>query len=363
LSILEIRSLTTVFGPNPARALRSLRSGASDEQIAASGHVIALRDINLRICEGEIFVLMGPSGSGKSTLVRHCNRLIAQTDGQVLVQGLDLATQSPSALRALRRTQISMVFQAFGLLPHRTVLDNVAFGLELQGLAVRERRARAMTIIEQVGLEGWELRMPAELSGGMRQRVGLARALCVETPIVLMDEPFAALDPVIRELLQNDLLELQRRFGKTFVFITHDVDEAIRLGSRIGILDKGRLLQVGTPLEIILNPVSPTVAGFVRHVNRSRAIPLSAALEPRAGDDRRPPSERSVGNRSVEERSVEERSVEERSEDLLLDARQPLEDVLPHLLVSTNRVGIQQDGKFLGLVSRQRVSELLRGPG
>ena len=245
--MLDIRSLSTVFGPHPARALGELRSGASVEQIRASGHVIALHDINISVRAGEIFVLMGPSGSGKSTLVRHCNRLIPQTSGQVLVQGHDLAKLTTSELLGLRRTRISMVFQAFGLLPHRTVLDNVAFGLELQGLATRLRRERAMKMIERVGLRGSEARMPEELSGGMRQRVGLARALCCETPIILMDEPFAALDPVIRESLQNDMLDLQREFGKTFVFITHDVDEAIRLGSRIGILDHGRLLQVGTP--------------------------------------------------------------------------------------------------------------------
>jgi len=343
LAILEIRSLTTVFGPTPAGALQTLRSGASEEQILASGHVIALRDINLSVREGEIFVLMGPSGSGKSTLVRHCNRLIPQTEGRVLVQGHDLAQQTQSELRALRRHKISMVFQSFGLLPHRTVLDNVAFGLELQGIASSERRVRAMRVIEQVGLSGSEARLPEQLSGGMRQRVGLARALCSETPIVLMDEPFAALDPVIRESLQNDLLELQRKFGKTFVFITHDVDEAIRLGTRIGILDQGRLLQVGTPLEILLAPASPTVEGFVRHVNLARAIPVSAAQEAAAGDDLLPAADRSF--------------------DHVLDARRPLEEALPYLLKSADRVGIQQEGKFLGFISRQRVIDLLNRQG
>jgi len=339
LAILEVRSLTTVFGPNPFSALKNLRSGASDEQIHASGHFIALRDINLSVREGEIFVLMGPSGSGKSTLVRHCNRLIPQTAGQVLVQGHDLAKQTQAEIRALRRTKISMVFQAFGLLAHRTVLDNVAFGLELQGVAPGERHARAVKVIEQVGLRGWEARLPGELSGGMRQRVGLARALCCETPIVLMDEPFAALDPVIRESLQNDLLELRRKFGKTFVFITHDVDEAIRLGSRIGILDKGRLLQVGTPLEILLAPASPTVASFFRHVNLARAIPLRAMLEPNSEGELLTAAECLV--------------------DRVLDASLRLEDALPHLLKSTERVGVQQDGRLLGFVSRHRVIELL----
>ena len=331
--------MTTVFGPNPFSALKNLRSGASDEQIHASGHFIALRDINLSVREGEIFVLMGPSGSGKSTLVRHCNRLIPQTAGQVLVQGHDLAKQTQAEIRALRRTKISMVFQAFGLLAHRTVLDNVAFGLELQGVAPGERHARAVKVIEQVGLRGWEARLPGELSGGMRQRVGLARALCCETPIVLMDEPFAALDPVIRESLQNDLLELRRKFGKTFVFITHDVDEAIRLGSRIGILDKGRLLQVGTPLEILLAPASPTVASFFRHVNLARAIPLRAMLEPSSEGELLTAAECPV--------------------DRVLDASVRLEDALPYLLKSTERVGVQQDGRMLGFVSRHRVIELL----
>lgn len=341
-AILEIRSLSTVFGPHPARALEEFRSGISKEQIHTSGHVIALHDINISVREGEIFVLMGPSGSGKSTLVRHCNRLIPQTAGQVLVQGHDLAKQTPSELLGLRRTMISMVFQAFGLLPHRTVLDNVAFGLELQGLATRERRDRAMKMIERVGLRGSEAMVPEELSGGMRQRVGLARALCCETPIVLMDEPFAALDPVIRASLQNDMLELQREFGKTFVFITHDVDEAIRLGSRIGILDHGRLLQVGTPLEILLAPASAEVAGLVRQVNRARAIPLSAAVENGAEEDAL------TGDGSPVDR--------------MLDARQSLEEALPQLLGSTDRVGVQQEGRFLGFLSRQRVIDLLSGP-
>ena len=337
--MLDIRSLSTVFGPHPARALRELRSAASVEQIRASGHVIALHDINISVRAGEIFVLMGPSGSGKSTLVRHCNRLIPQTSGQVLVQGHDLAKLTTSELLGLRRTRISMVFQAFGLLPHRTVLDNVAFGLELQGLATRLRRERAMKMIERVGLRGSEARMPEELSGGMRQRVGLARALCCETPIILMDEPFAALDPVIRESLQNDMLELQREFGKTLVFITHDVDEAIRLGSRIGILDHGRLLQVGTPLEILLAPANATVAGLLRQVNRARAIPLSAAVEQGADED----SLAGCGSPA----------------DRMLEARQSLEAVLPQLLGSTDRVGVQQDGRFLGFLSRQRVIDLL----
>ena len=342
MTILEIRSLTTVFGPNPASALQRLRSGSSEAQILASGHVVALRDINLSVREGEIFVLMGPSGSGKSTLVRHCNRLISQTEGQVLVQGHDLAKQTQTELRELRRTKIAMVFQGFGLLPHRTVLENVAFGLELKGVTSVERRARAMKVIERVGLKGSEARLPGALSGGMRQRVGLARALCCETPIVLMDEPFGALDPLIRESLQDDLLRLQRELGKTLVFITHDVDEAIRLGTRVGILDDGCLLQVGTPLEILLAPASPTVAGFVRHVNLARAIPLSAALEAGTGDDLVPTPDCPV--------------------EQLFDARRPLEDALPHLLESTRRVGIQQDGRFLGFICRQRVIELLGRP-
>jgi glycine betaine/proline transport system ATP-binding protein len=200
-----------------------------------------------------------------------------------------------------------------------------------------------MKVIEQVGLSGSETRVPEALSGGMRQRVGLARALCCETPIVLMDEPFAALDPVIRESLQNDLLELQRKFSKTFVFITHDVDEAIRLGTRIGILNQGRLLQVGTPLEILLAPASPTVEGFVRHVNLARAIPIFAALDAAAGNDLVPAADWRV--------------------DHLLDSRRPLEDALPYLLKSTDRVGVQRDGRFLGLISRPRVIDLLTRQG
>ncbi len=281
MALIELRDVGTVFGRRPAQALAQARAGlAKAELLARGGHTLALRQVSLDIAAGEIFVVMGPSGSGKSTLVRHINRLIAPTAGSVRVDGREVTTMGRAELTRLRRQRLAMVFQHVGLLPHRRVDDNVAYGLALRGLPAAECKRRAAHWIERVGLSGFERHWPAQLSGGMRQRVGLARALAADTDILLMDEAFSSLDPLLRGQLQRELLALQQDLGKTIVFITHDLDEALRLGSRVAILRDGALLQVDMPAELLRRPADAEVAGFLREVNRARALRLSAALLP-----------------------------------------------------------------------------------
>ena len=263
--MIEVRNVSKVFGVKPERALALRAEGASKEQIlAATGCVIGVDDLSLTVEAGEIFVIMGLSGSGKSTLVRHLNRLIDPTSGQILVDGQDILGYDRRALREFRRHQVSMVFQSFGLLPHRTVLENVAYGLKVRGENRQQCAERAAHWIAAVGLQGYEKVWPAQLSGGMRQRVGLARALAADTPIILMDEAFSALDPLIRAEMQDQLLALQQGLHKTIVFITHDLDEAVRLGNRIAILRDGRLIQVGAAQDILHHPADDYVDRFVR---------------------------------------------------------------------------------------------------
>jgi glycine betaine/proline transport system ATP-binding protein len=241
-----------------------------DTLLAETRNVLALDDVSLSVERGETFVVMGLSGSGKSTLLRHINRLIDPTEGEILVDGVDVLGLSIRDLEQFRRKKMAMVFQHFGLFPHRTVIDNVAYGLEVRGVAKAARRAKAGEWVATVGLAGYEERYPSALSGGMRQRVGLARALCADAEILLMDEAFSALDPLIRSEMQEQLSGLQARLRKTIVFITHDLDEALRLGDRIAILKDGRVGQVGTPAEIVGNPADDYVRAFVAAVNRPR---------------------------------------------------------------------------------------------
>lgn len=276
---IAIRDIYKIFGPDPAMAHALVRSGATKEQLLEeTGHVIGLRDISLDIREGETFVVMGLSGSGKSTLIRHLNRLILPTAGQILVDDQDVLALSEAELLALRRHRMSMVFQRFALLPHKTVEENVAYGLEIAGMRKEEARAAARKCIEQVGLSGFENRFPKQLSGGMQQRVGLARALATNAEILLMDEAFSALDPLIRSDMQDQLLELQSRLHKTIVFITHDLDEALRLGDHIAILKDGELRQVGSPEEILLHPADDYVTRFVQDVNRGRVVTVGSVV-------------------------------------------------------------------------------------
>lgn len=257
-----------VFGDEPQRALELVRQGHSKQEIMArTGQSIGVFDATFEIQAGEIFVIMGLSGSGKSTLVRLLNRLIEPTAGRIVIDGADINTHSDTALRALRRKDISMVFQSFALMPHMTVRDNTAFGLELAGLGKAQRLAAADDALAQVGLAGWGDSYPDELSGGMQQRVGLARALAADPSILLMDEAFSALDPIIRTEMQSELLRLQQVQRRTIVFISHDLDEAMRIGDRIAIMKDGQVVQVGTPDEILRHPADDFVRSFIRGVD------------------------------------------------------------------------------------------------
>ncbi|MEZ9229569.1 glycine betaine/L-proline ABC transporter ATP-binding protein [Vibrio amylolyticus] len=279
--LIEIRGLYKVFGPKPNSVIDRVKAGVSKDQILEeTGHTVGLKDINLSINKGEIFVIMGLSGSGKSTLIRHFNRLIDPTLGQIDVEGTDVMTLTQKDLEVFRRHKMSMVFQRFGLLPHRKVLDNVAYGLEIQGIAKEKRVAKANEWIETVGLKGYGDQYPSQLSGGQQQRVGLARALCTDAEILLMDEAFSALDPLIRSEMQDQLIELQQKLHKTIIFITHDLDEALRLGDRIAILKDGELVQQGTPDEILLYPADEYVEAFVKDVNRARALTVETVMQP-----------------------------------------------------------------------------------
>ena len=262
---IEVRNVFKVFGNREKEVLALIRDGKSkDEVLARTGCVIGINDLSLSIRAGEVFVIMGLSGSGKSTLVRHLNRLIDPTSGQILVDGENILEYDMPALRHFRRHKISMVFQDFGLLPHRNVLENVAYGLKVRGETQARCDERARHWVSVVGLQGYEQAFIHQLSGGMRQRVGLARALATDTDIILMDEAFSALDPLIRAEMQDQLLALQRTLQKTIVFITHDLDEALRIGNRIAILKDGQLVQVGTAQDILLTPADDYVDRFVQ---------------------------------------------------------------------------------------------------
>ncbi len=273
MSKIEINNVYKIFGNNPKSILPMVKDGANkDEVLEKTGHTVGLDNVSLKIEEGETFVCMGLSGSGKSTLIRHLNRLIDPTDGEVLIEGTNVMSLDQKQLIDFRRHKMSMVFQRFGLFPHRTVIQNVGYGLEMQGIELDKRNKSAMEKIDAVGLNGFENQYPSQLSGGMQQRVGLARALATNTDIMLMDEAFSALDPLIRSDMQKQLIDLQSELKKTIVFITHDLDESLRLGDHIGILNAGKLVQVGTPVDIIMNPADDYVEAFVKDVNRAKVL-------------------------------------------------------------------------------------------
>jgi len=273
MSKIEIRNVYKIFGHSPSKVLPMVQDGASKEEVLEkTGHTVGLDNVSISVEEGETFVCMGLSGSGKSTLIRHINRLIDPTSGEVLVEGTNVMDLDQKSLIEFRRHKMSMVFQRFGLFPHKTVIENVGYGLEVQGKTLEERNKIAMEKIESVGLNGFEHQYPNQLSGGMQQRVGLARALATNTNVMLMDEAFSALDPLIRSDMQKQLIDLQSELKKTIVFITHDLDESLRLGDHIGILNGGRLVQVGTPVDIIMNPADDYVKAFVKDVNRAKVL-------------------------------------------------------------------------------------------
>jgi len=271
MSKIEINNIYKIFGNNPDSVMDMVKNGSTkDEVLEQTGHTVGLDNVSLNIEEGETFVCMGLSGSGKSTLIRHLNRLIDPTAGEILIDGENVMSLNPEQLIDFRRHKMSMVFQRFGLFPHKTVMQNVGYGLEMQGKSEDERDKIAMEKIEAVGLNGFENQFPNQLSGGMQQRVGLARALATNSDIMLMDEAFSALDPLIRSDMQKQLIDLQSELKKTIVFITHDLDESLRLGDHIGILNAGKLVQVGTPVDIIMNPADDYVKAFVKDVNRAK---------------------------------------------------------------------------------------------
>jgi glycine betaine/proline transport system ATP-binding protein len=279
---IALRGVYKIFGRTPGAFVEKVHAGMTKTELLRHNHVLGLRDIWLDIPGGHIQVIMGLSGSGKSTLIRHINRLIEPTAGEVLIAGQDVVQMSPLELREFRRHQTAMVFQKFGLLPHRTVLDNTMFGLKIRGVAPAAARETAMRWLARVGLTGFEGKYPNQLSGGMQQRVGLARALTNDAPILLMDEAFSALDPLIRVDMQSVLLDLQKEIRKTIVFITHDLDEALRLGDHIAILRDGEIVQKGTAQDIVLAPADDYIASFVREVNRGRVILVSSVMTPLA---------------------------------------------------------------------------------
>jgi glycine betaine/proline transport system ATP-binding protein len=275
---IECRNLWKVFGANAER-FHVDTSLSKEEILERTGQVVAVQDVSFNVRKGEIFVIMGLSGSGKSTLIRCLSRLIEPTTGQVLLEGKDILGMTEAELRDLRRQRMSMVFQHFGLFAHRQVIDNVAYGLEVQGVDKATRHERAREMIKVVGLQGWEHHYPNMLSGGMQQRVGIARALAVNPEILLFDEPFSALDPLIRRELQDELLTLQKQMHKTILFITHDFLEAVKLGDQIAIMKDGKIVQIGTPIEVVMNPIDHYVREFTKDVPKANVLTAASILD------------------------------------------------------------------------------------
>ena len=337
--LIRVEHLYKVFGNAPGSVMPMVRDGRSKNDILAeTGHTVALRDISLEIEAGSIFVVMGLSGSGKSTLIRHFNRLIEPTEGAIHVDGTDVMSLSQAELEAFRRNNMSMVFQRFALMPHRTVLENVAYGLTVRKVPRAERTEKARDWVRTVGLDGYENHYPAQLSGGEQQRVGLARALCTDPDILLMDEAFSALDPLIRSGMQSQLIELQDRLHKTIVFITHDLDEALRLGDKIAILKDGMVSQVGRPEQILLEPADDYVTAFVRDVNRARVLTVGMVMKP-AGT---PPTATDIADGPT------------------LRPHTILQDALPVTVNSDHPVPVvSEDGTYEGFISTHDIVDIL----
>jgi glycine betaine/proline transport system ATP-binding protein len=332
---IEVRNIWKVFGSGAsATAIALAEGGASRSQILQqTDQTVAVRDVSFSVGRGETFVVMGLSGSGKSTLIRCLSRLIEPSQGEVLLDGKDLLAMGEEELRGVRRGQMSMVFQHFGLFPHRRVIDNIAYGLEVQGVDKTTRLARANDVLEIVGLSGWADHYPQQLSGGMQQRVGLARALAVDPQILLFDEPFSALDPLIRKEMQDELIRLQKTMQRTIVFITHDFAEALRLGDRIAIMKDGSFDQVGTPEEIITQPATDYVREFTNDIPRAKVLSVRSVAV--AGN---PVS----GGRTV-------------------PASARIETVIPMLLERDEAISIiDESGKAIGVVNRQSVASMLQ---
>ncbi len=324
-----IENLIKIYGKNPRKALKMFRDGATKDYILeATGNVVGVADVSLEISEGELFVVMGLSGSGKSTLVRCINSLIPATSGHIYIDGEDIAHVSSERMRELRRTQVTMVFQRFGLFPHKTVAENAAYGLKVRGVEKNQRRQKALETLEVVGLNQWVDYYPSALSGGMQQRVGLARALATDAPILLMDEAFSALDPLIRREMQDELIRLQKELQKTIVFISHDIQEALKLADRLAVMKDGYVVQLGTPEEIITLPADDYIKAFIKDVNRASVIKVGAIA--------RNPNSFILESKSVKAATIE-MSAEERKQKYVVDG----------------------DGKPVGLVTAARLAKAL----
>ena len=277
---VEVRNVSKIFGKSPKAATDLLKQGKSKKEILKeTGQTVGVNNVNFEIYPGEIFVIMGLSGSGKSTLIRMFNRLIDPTLGEILIENEDIVKMNAARLRKVRQQKISMVFQNFALFPHKTILENAEYGLEIQKIDPAIRHEKAMSALESVGLKGYEQQFPSQLSGGMQQRVGLARALASDTDVLLMDEAFSALDPLIRKDMQDELLEIQEQYKKTIIFITHDLDEALRIGDRIALMKDGSVIQLGTPEQIMMNPANEFVEKFVEDVDLSKVLTASHVMK------------------------------------------------------------------------------------
>lgn len=322
-----------VFGPKPHRAMEMAADGISrDEILKATGNTVAVRDVSFEVASQETFVVMGLSGSGKSTLVRCIARLLDVTSGHISLNGRELTSMGDKELREIRRNNMSMVFQHFGLFPHRRVIDNVAYGLEVQGIPRDARHEKAREVLDVVGLSGWGDHYPQQLSGGMQQRVGLGRALAVEPDVLFFDEPFSALDPLIRRDMQEELLRLQAEMSRTIVFITHDFDEAIKLGDRIAIMKDGEFDQVGTALELLANPATDYVREFTEDVSRTKVLTAANVMKSYSGEP--------VAATVSAEKSIDE--------------------ILSVLLGVTEEIGVEnRSGSLVGLIDRAAVMALL----
>ena len=333
---ISVRNLWKVFGDNPEKIVNSPDANLSRSELRAkTGNTAAVKDVSFDVAPGEVFVVMGLSGSGKSTLVRCLTRLIEPTSGSVLFNGEDVLKATPARLRELRRSSFSMVFQHFGLLPHRKVIDNIAYALEINGVKKIDRHKRAQEVIELVGLQGYSDAYPEQLSGGMQQRVGLARALAVDPQVMFLDEPFSALDPLIRRDMQTEVIRLHKEVGKTMIFITHDLSEAMKLGDRIAIMRDGAVVQMGTAEDLIGKPADSYVADFMRDISKSHVLTLRYLARPAR------PGEATDGP-------------ELDSSTIIRDASQVISQYMKPVRVSEN-------GKALGIVSSEDILKLISG--
>jgi glycine betaine/proline transport system ATP-binding protein len=334
--MISVQTLWKVFGNNPEKVIGSPDALLTRTELRAkTGNTIAVRDVSFDVAPGEVFVVMGLSGSGKSTLARCMTRLIEPTQGQLQFEGEDILKVDEKRLRELRKTRFSMVFQHFGLLPHRKVIDNIAYSLEINGVKKDDRHARANEVIELVGLQGYAHAYPEQLSGGMQQRVGLARALAVDPQVLFLDEPFSALDPLIRRDMQQEIIRLHYELGKTMVFITHDLSEAVKIGDRIAIMRDGAIVQIGTPAELVANPADEYVADFVSDVAKSHVLTLRYLARPAR------PGEAIDGP--------------ELSADMII------RDALKSIVDQPRPVRVSDNGKAMGVVSSEDVLRLISG--